>query len=297
MRRRAGLALIAGGLAVLALRGGATAAPPPGYLGAFRWRMDDPRFGGLSAIHVYPGGTRFVVVSDRGSYSEGRLIRDAAGRIERIEAARFSLLRGAGEEPLAEGRNDSEGLAIARDGTAYVSFEGQGAARVLRYSRLDGPAENLPVHPDFRCMQLNSALEALAIGPDGALYTLPERSGALTRPFPVYRFRRGAWDRPFSLPRRGAFLPVAADVGPDGRFYLLERDFRGISGFASRLRRFDLAGGQEVTLFETPLGLHDNLEGLSVWRDGRARLVATLVSDDNFRFFQRTEIIEYALPD
>lgn len=299
MRRRSGLALIAGGFAALALRGGAAAGPPPGYLGSFRWRMDDTRFGGISGLHIFAGGARFAAISDRGAWTEGRISRNAGGRITAVTAAPMRLLRALGTEPLAEGRNDSEGLAIAPDGTAYVSFEGKGAARVLRYARLDGPAANLPVHPDFRRMQLNSALEALAIGPDGAIYTLPERSGREDRPFPVYRFLRGAWDQPFSLPRRDAFLPVSADVGPDGRLYVLERDFKGLSGFASRLRRFDLTErgiSREQELFTSSPGLHDNLEGLSIWRDGTGGLVATMVSDDNFRFFQRTELVEYALP-
>jgi len=42
---------------------------------------------------------------------------------------------------------------------------------------------------------------------------------------------------------------------------------------------------------------HDNLEGVSVWRDADGALRATLVSDDNFRFLQQTEIVEYLLPD
>ncbi|MDZ4134183.1 MAG: esterase-like activity of phytase family protein, partial [Paracoccaceae bacterium] len=173
-------------------------------------------------------------------------------------------------------------------------------ARVLRYANLAGPAENLPDHPDFRRMRANSALEALAIDARGTLYTLPEQSGSAQSPFPVYRFRNGAWDKPFSIARRGGFLPVAADFGPDGRFYLLERQFRGIAGFASRVRRFDI--GQtgisgETTVLETPSGRHDNLEGLSVWRDVTGAIRLTMVSDDNFMFFQRTEIVEYRVRD
>ena len=53
----------------------------------------------------------------------------------------------------------------------------------------------------------------------------------------------------------------------------------------------------EVTLLETPRGLYDNLEGLSIWRDGAGHITATMVSDDNFSFFLRTQIVEYRLPD
>ncbi len=298
MRRRSGLALIAGGLIAAAYGGSATPAPQ-GLIGSYGWRMDDPRFGGFSGIALSPDGLRFTAISDRGAYTTGRLQRDAAGRITAVAAAPIRRLRGAGPGPLAAERADSEGLAIARDGTVYVSFEGRGAARVLHYATLDGPAENLPVPDAFRRMQRNSALESLAIAGDGTLYTLPERSGAEAMPFPVWRYRGGTWDQPFAIPRRGTYLAVSADIGPDGRFYLLERDLRGIAGFASRLRRFRLTETallDETVLIETPAGMHDNLEGLSVWQ-GAAGLVATMISDDNFRFFQSTEIVEYRLPD
>lgn len=297
MRRRSVCALI---LALgLAPAGSASPTEPAGYLGSFVWRSDDPRLGGLSGIEVSADGRRFTVLSDRGGWTEGRFRRDGAGRIAGIEAAPVRPLRGKGDAPLTRGRSDSEGLAIAPDGTAYVSFEG--VARVLRYARLDGPAENLPTPEAFGRMQRNSALEALAIGPDGTLYTMPERSGALARPFPVWRFRNGAWDQPFAIPRSGGFLAVGADIGPDGRLYLLERQFHGLMGFASRVRRFALRPGADgllrgETVLESRTGQHDNLEGIAVWRDAEG-LRLTLVSDDNFFPLQRTEIVEYRIPD
>lgn len=298
MSRRSVLAIAAGLALVLGLDSSASQTRPAGYLGSFAWRGSDPRLGGVSGIELTPDGLGFVAISDRGAWTEGRLIRDAAGQIAGVEAAPFRLLKATGEKPLSEERSDSEGLAVAPDGTAYVSFEG--VARVLRYARLDGSAENLPRPEAFKRMQRNSALEALAIDARGWLYTLPERSGKEDRPFPVYRFRDGVWDQPFAIPRRGPFLPVAADIGPDGRFYLLERQFRGLLGFASRVRRFDLtpdalAGGE--TLLETRAGQHDNLEGLAVWRDGSGDLRLTMIADDNFRFFQTTEFVEYRVAD
>lgn len=301
MRRRPQRALIAGLVLLLGLgpEGSATPQPTPGYLASYRWTMpDDPLFGGLSGIEVSPDGTALTVISDRGTWTSGTIRRDAAGRIVSVEAAPMQHLRGKGRAPLQRARSDSEGLAIAVDGTMFVSFEG--AARVLRYRAPGGPAENLPVPPAFRRMQGNGALEALAIDAEGTLYTLPERSGSTTRPFPVYRFRNGEWDQPFAIPRRDSFLPVGADIGPDGRLYLLERQFRGILGFASRVRRFSLTDdrlGRGETLLQTAAGTHDNLEGVSVWRDAAGQLTLSLIADDNFKFFQRTEIVEYRIPD
>ena len=96
------------------------------------------------------------------------------------------------------------------------------------------------------------------------------------------------------MPRRGRFLPVGLDFGPDGNLYLLERDFAGV-GFRSRVRRFGPDGGAEQTLLQTRTGQFDNLEGISVWRDRRGGLRLTMVSDDNFRFFQQTQIVEFRL--
>jgi hypothetical protein len=114
-------------------------------------------------------------------------------------------------------------------------------------------------------------------------------------PFPVYAFRDGAWDVAFRLPVREGLAVAGADVGPDGRLYLLERDLAGL-GFRTGLRRVNLDGTGDEVLLTTATGTHDNLEGLDVWRDAEG-LRATMIADDNFRFFQRTEIVDYRLPD
>jgi hypothetical protein len=122
---------------------------------------------------------------------------------------------------------------------------------------------------------------------------MPERSGRRTTPFPVYRYRSGTWDIPFTIPRRAAHLITGADIFED-HLYILERDFTGF-GFRSRVRRFDLAGGSEETLLSTGTFTHDNLEGLAVWRDAAGDIRLTMISDDNFRAIQKTEIVEYVL--
>lgn len=298
MRKRAFLAVAAGVLLLAGLEGSATPTPPPGFLDAWAWSMDDPRFGGLSGLEMAKNGLDFIVLSDRGAITSGQLTRDAGGRITAVSAQPFQLLKAHGAAALKPSRADSEGLALAGDGSLFVSFEG--VARVLHYKVLGGSAQDLPIAPAFRSMKLNAALEALAIAPDGTLYTLPERTAQQDQPFPIYRFRNDQWENTLTIPREGSFLPVGADFGPDGRLYLLERDFRGLSGFASRLRRFTVADEgftDAETLLETPVGLHDNLESVSVWRDTAGHLTASMVSDDNFNLLLRTEIVEYRLPD
>ena len=297
MRRRTALALIAVATLVLGL-GLTTDAGQPGtvtYLGSTRWQIDDPAFGGFSAIELTQDGQHFTALSDKSHMTQGTVTRDGSGRITAIRAGALTLLRDIEGAPLTGEATDSEGLALSPEGGFFVSFEGQ--HRVRYYPRADQPAQRVAGHADFQAMQMNSSLEALAIDARGHLFTLPERSGALDRPFPVYRFDGKDWDIPFTLPRSGAFLPVGADFGPDGWLYLLERALTG-PGFRSRIRRFDVTGDRvnaEEVLLQTGTAQHDNLEGLSVWQDDQGRIRLTMISDDNFKFFQRTEIVEYAV--
>ena len=101
-----------------------------------------------------------------------------------------------------------------------------------------------------------------------------------------------------TVSRNGGFLPVGSDFGPDGRFYLLERRFNGPFGFRSRVRSFAVENDRlidERVLLVTRSGQYDNLEGISLWRDRDGAIRATMISDDNFRRAQRTEIVEFRL--
>lgn len=268
------------------------------FLGRFRWQTEDERFGGLSGLELAEDGVSLVAISDDGWLTYGTLRRDPAGLISGVEGFSPIPLRSSTGVVLEGVFNDAEGLAVAPDGTIFVSFEG--IHRVARYDNPEKPATLIPGPREFKSMQNNSSLESLAIDGNGALYTLPERSGSITRPFPVYRYQNGKWDVPFSIPRSGRFLPVGADIGPDGKFYLLERYLTGIFGFESRVRRFSMTADSlddEEVLLETLTGRYDNLEGIAVWRDEDGAIRLTMISDDNFRSFQRTEIVEFRLKD
>jgi hypothetical protein len=291
MPRRPFVALI---LSLLCLP--ASADPMAEHVGSWTWETDVDGLFGFSAIEVSEDGGAFTVIGDASQVVRGRIHRED-GRIAGLRQWTFTSLNNSAGSAMAYEYRDAEGLAIGQDGTAYVSFEQ--SHRVWAYDDLEGPARPLPIHPDFRTFPDNAGLEALAIDDAGALYAVPERSGGLRQPYNVYRYRDGAWDVPFTIERRGEFLPVGADFGPDGLFYLLERRFLGIFGLQSRVRRFAIYGdtmGQEETLIATLPWTHDNLEGISVWRDGDGAIRITMISDDNARApFQRTEFVEYRI--
>ena len=297
MRRCSFVALSAAGLLCLSLSLTVSGSEPEParYLGSYTWRAVDHGFGGFSGLELSDDGTRFTVISDRGAITSGSFQR-GDGRITGITAEPVKDL------PDTEGRkqgqhvHDAEGLAIRADGRILVSYENQ--HRVWAYLTLD-TAARLPRAPAFRNLQPNSGIEALAVDGQNRLYAIPERSGALTRPFPVWVYSptTEAWSHAYDLPRQGGFLVVGADFGPDGLLYVLEREFTGW-GFRSRVRRFALAEraiSDEETLFETYTRRHDNLEGIAVWRDANGMIRLTMVSDDNFRAFQRTEFVEYGV--
>lgn len=311
MPRRSRLTLTVTALLAIGLHGSAGAEPPRGLFGVFVWSSGDADFGGFSAIELTPDGESFLAITDRGRFVEGRLIRDAAGKIAGIDSGKVTLLKSRTGRILPADRNDSEGLAIAPDGSVFLSLERK--PRLLRFDRIDGPAELLPLHRAFRTFPPNAGFEAVAVDADGVVLAIPEdvaRPGPIylawaghgesDADFPVWRLADGIWTQPFNLKRRGSFLPVGADFGPDGRLYVLERAFHGIAGFASRVRSFTISPGglgEERVELQSPTGFHDNLEGISVWRDDAGYLRLTLISDDNFMPFQRTEIVEYRLGD
>lgn len=284
--------------ALLALDLGAQPVSDARLVSAYRWHGTGEHFGGFSGLEVSEDGKDFIAITDRGYIARGSFNREE-GVITGLNTTRLSPLKSPKGIPFGRFRADSEGLATHMTGPIFISFEAK--HRVMRFTGVQTKGRALKGHPDFEGLQNNSSLEALAIDRNGTLYTIPERTGVEGSPFPVYRLRAGSqtWDKPFSIPRFAPYLPVGADIGPDGKFYLLERHLSGILGFTNRVRRFDITPEgfkNEVELLRTPVGLHDNLEGLAVWRDSDGSIRLTMVSDDNFKFYQTTEFVEYVVP-
>ena len=301
MLSRLGLALI------LLLPGGAWAAETPfasqaagvQFLGKTPWFDTGTRkgFGGFSGLEVSADGARFWAVNDNALIVTGRFVRDNVG-ITALEVDPIEALKYDSDRPIWADRegNDAEGLAMLPDGRYLVSFEGR--HRISLFGP-DRRASDVPGAPDFDRFEVNGGLEALAVDDQGWIYALPERSGQVNRPFPVYRGRDGVWDTPFSLDRSAGFLPVGADFGPDGAFYLLERAFPGY-GFKSRVRRIvfdETTILSDEVLFVSKTGAFDNLEGLSAWRDGQGNIRLTLLSDDNYKWFQQTQFVEILIAE
>lgn len=275
-------------LALLPLPASADSLEPAGK---FTWEMNLENFGGFSGIEVFPDST-FITISDRGHFFTGEILR-ASGKITGVEFETHTPILDSRGNPVKTRDTDAEGLAIDAKGNLYISFESN--HRIMRHSTTSASATFIDKHPDFREFQVNSGLEALALDQENVLYALPERSGEMDRPFPLYRYD-GEWTIPLTIPRRGEFLVVGADFGPEGRLYLLERDFTWLGGFLTRIRRFTISNDtltDEETLLETKAGHFDNMEGISVWQNTAGVTRLTIISDDNFNLLQNTQIAEF----
>ncbi len=258
------------------------------------WDVGLENFGGFSGIEVFPDG-RFITISDRGTFYWGSLVRDG-NELTGIVADNNTPILDSKGNPL-NGRNaDAEGMAIGPDGAIYLSFEKN--HRIMRHVDQFAAGTFVPGDGLFDQFQFNSGMEALASDPEGRLYVIPERSGQLDRPFPVFRFD-GSWVEVGQIQRADDFLITGADIGPDGRLYVLERGFGSLRGFHFRIRRYSLTPTPDAgeTLFQSNAGNLENFEGISVWQDQAGETRLTIISDDNFNWLQRTIIAEFRVVD
>lgn len=289
-------AAIPAALAAL-LAAAAVLAEPAERPDLFIWaEQDRSDFGGFSGLVMDPDGAGLVAVSDRGGIWTARIARDGAGRIAAVTTTSVVLPRDSRGQPQTGFLSDAEALTVAKDGRLMVGYEG--LTRVAGYDLPDLVPKATDRWDRFRALWGNEAIEGLATLPDGRLLAVIETADA-DGAYPTYLLGPQGWQDGPTIPGADGYAASGADVGPDGRLYLLERWYGPGLGFATRLRVFPATPGDfgtGRTILETRPGQLDNMEGISVWRRGDGELVATLVSDDNFSLFQKTELAELPIP-
>lgn len=258
---------------------------------------DQDWMGGFSGIDLDASGTEFHMITDRGRIVTGRLMRKD-GTISQIAFEAHQPLVDKDGQARDFPHTDAEGLAVDDQGRAFVSFEQ--AHRFLVYDTWKSNARWPSYTRSWRALANNQGLEALAILEDGTLLTVPEKINWGASESLVYRRAPNSnWSQPYTLPINKNYKPVGADFGPDGRLYILERGLYPF-GFYSRVRAMHVSdkGFQGIhTVLQTTLGTHGNLEGVSVWQDSNGAIRLTMISDDNFLPFSRSQIVEYVLGD
>ncbi len=288
----------AGLVAIVLAAAPAIAEPKLEHVGTFVWERPESYFGGWSAIEVADNGISFVAIGDNAQILEGAFTRngDAITAIQKRPIGALKDLDGVpyfrkGGEKLG----DSEGIALLLDGTFAISFERND--RILIYRR-DEAIARVPDNPQTDALPPNRGVEALAVDDAGRLVAIPEAMPPGAPGFPVWRLEGGEWTTVFRIPRTLGFRPVGADIDANGRLFLLERAFR-LVGFQSRIRMFDMNNNDPrgIAIWQPAMAEFDNLEGLSVWPDSSGGLRLTLISDDNYNWFQKTQIVEFRLTE
>jgi hypothetical protein len=265
-------------------------------------------FGGFSGLWRSPDGQDLVALADNAQWLTARVETDDEGRLAGLAETVMAPLLGPDNRPLRRTRfYDTEGFTIA-GGMAFVTTERSPALFRFDWARTGVQARGqvLPLPQETRLLPSNSGLEAVAVAPArsplaGALIAVAERSH-LGDAVPTTGYI-------LTGPRRGTFM-VARSDGFDvtdlaflsnGDVLLLDRRFSLFQGLAARIRRLPAGSVKPGSLVDGPVIFQsepsheiDNMEGLSLHRDGQDTVV-TLISDNNFRSFQRTLLLEFTL--
>lgn len=276
-------------------------APDRRRLGALRFvagwwlRSNDPRFGGVSALHVE--GDSVTALTDG-----GRLYRFAVPT-GRGPAPLWTDWLGGRKSAGKKEMRDTEALVIAGD-NAWASFERQNAVR--RYDRDSWRIEATAEPPAMRDWRANAGAEAMVRLRDGRFLVFAEGRSEETGTTPVLLFdgdptKRKTAAAPLSYRPPAGFRITDAALLPGGRLLILNRGVSLLDGFQvkmvmvekSDLRAGAVIAGREIAQFAGEVTT-DNYEGLAITRED-GRTILWIASDDNFMAFQRTLLMKFVL--
>jgi hypothetical protein len=263
-------------------------------------RSDVSAFGGFSGLWRSGNGEEIIALADNAQLLKAR-IETSDGRLSGLSGPVLSPLILSNGVPMRRSRYyDTESFALAGN-AAYVGVERNHA--VIRFERNAAGSiirgVPIPTPKALRDLPSNGGLEALAVAPQrsplsGALIGVAEGGDG----FILTGSRQGA----FQVILSGGYDVTDMAFLPEGDAVILERRFSLFGGFACRLRRLEAASirpGARVdgdVLYESEASHQvDNMEGLSVHREG-GETVLSLISDDNFSALQKTLLLEFAWP-
>ncbi|MEM9988415.1 MAG: esterase-like activity of phytase family protein [Pseudomonadota bacterium] len=260
-------------------------------------------FGGISAMQLK--GDQLHLLSDAGMIFTGRVTRNEQGLVTDLtEMSRTALVDEKGQA-LKRPRSDSEAFILEGE-KALISFE---ADDRIQWMHQHGPRW----HPGEVIYQstdplfgTNQGIEALTQLKNGGLLAVAEAKTAEgTSPLLLGAQEGGAWTWREAAYRAAPDFSVtdAATDPKTGDVYILERAFRWRRGPRARLVRLEakalvaaqagdirILEGTEVTRLSFWDGI-DIMEGLALDRNPDGDLIVHLISDDNYKNFQRTVLL------
>lgn len=275
------------------------------WRGGIDIQHSDPRFGGLSGLHVSQDGMRLIAISDRGYRITAKLGYDKASLAD-VSDIRIARLKRSNGAPAKGGWHDAESLASDGNGGFLVSFERR--HRIVSYATKNGAAladkpRRLTLPQDAAEQPFNGGIEGLTRLCDGRFIAISEKAKSAgndgTRSMWI-----GSGDtwRLTAYPAYKNFSPTGAATMPDCSVLVVERSFNVMVGVRARIVRVPAASfdpknevtTQELAYLAPPLSV-DNMEGIAVRKGAAGEILVYLVSDNNYSGYQRTLLMMFEL--
>ena len=272
-------------------------------LSAFRLESKDKRFGGLSGLAVGTDG-KLYAVSDNGYWISAKMVTDPNGVLSDLIDWRIASILTATKTPVNGAMRDAEALAVTRDGSFLVAFEGN--HRIWRYNPPPQTFESapiaMPIPAAIARAPSNGGIEGLTMLSDGRLLALTEEFENPDGSFKGWVINNGRFAELSYVPADGFRVTDCAALN-NGDVLVLERRYVPFGILSARLTLVKAnslqAGakliGKELLKIEQPLAV-ENFEGIAAQHSSKGTIIY-IVSDDNYGRFQQTLLLQFLLPN
>lgn len=263
----------------------------------------DKRFGGLSGARVSADGRHIFAVIDEGRFANADLNWHEGG-LSGVGEWKIGALLDESGAALKGKQDDAEAIEFedADKNQFYVSFE-----RFHRILLMRREGESLKQISEIAMPMFepksNDGVEALARLADGSLLVIAEMAPPAGESPQDGHTAAYIWNGSDWLPKAyklsGGFNPTDAVRLPDDDVLVLERAFRLDGKFYARIRRIkaeDIAADviePELVAEISEECDYDNMEGLAAWQDAEGKIRLVVLSDDNFRLWQKTYVVAF----
>lgn len=282
------------------------------FRGGLALVAQDDTFGGLSGLTATGPNQQVVFVSDRGNWVSGHLAYDDASRLFGFIGVNIEPIENSKGQPLPrQYAKDAESVdTVYRDGVpAAVRVGFEHLTRVADFSLTNGmpggAARELTIPQWLTDLRTNETIESLCIAPPAspiAGSTLILAEEALDENGNHRGWLLGQNDKgPIGLLDTPVVNPTDCKFLPNGDLLVLERGVSMLS-FVMNLRRIPAAEVRPGAILEGELllsatgGSIDNMESLMVHTAPNGELRIVIGSDNNFNDWQRSLLLEFALP-
>jgi hypothetical protein len=272
-------------------------------LSAFQIESKDKRFGGLSGLSIGRDG-KLYAVSDNGYWLSAKMEIDPNGVLLNLTDWQIAPILATTNTPVTGALRDAEALAVAKDGSFLVAFEG--THRISRYSPPPKTFASTPVSVNIPAAVArapgNGGIEGLAVLPDGRLLALTEEFTNGDGSFKGWLIEKGQFAELAYFPSKGFRVTDCAGLS-NGDVLVLERRYVPFGILSARLTLVKgnslqpgaKLAGKELLKLEQPLAVQ-NFEAVAAQQTSKGTLIY-IVSDDNYSPFQQTLLLQFLLPN